>query len=251
MGFWVASTKNGSASGRAVLPTVTCRSCMASSKRGLRFGWCAVDLIGQDDVGKNRPFQKAALALARVAVLLYDFGAGDVGGHQVGRELDAMKRQVHRAGQRADHQCLGQPRHTFQQAVPAAEQGDQQLVDHLVLAHDDARQLVQQLLSSRRQFVDRCLRCGQILSSHSCSLTWLFSSSGDPQCVRWRIIRAMAGRHSGSLIWGAVRPAVAAYSGCCRRNRGASASWRASSAGSSWSASSVSTSAGSSLFTDS
>ena len=86
-------------------------------------------------------------------VFLNDFGAGDVGRHQVGRELDAAELQRQRVGQRADHQRLGQARHADQQAVAAGEQGDQQLLDHLPLADDHLRQLRSNLL----------IRCLQLL----------------------------------------------------------------------------------------
>ena len=50
--------------------------------------------------------------------------------------------QRQRIGQRADHQRLGQARHAHQQAVPAGEHGDQQLLDHLLLADDHLAQFV-------------------------------------------------------------------------------------------------------------
>ena len=106
------------------------------------------------------------------AVLLDDVGAGDVGGHQVGRELDAAERQIQRAGQRADQQRLGQPRHAFEHAVPAAEQADQQLLDDLVLADDHLRQLLADAVDGRAELfnhlaVGQCIRGG----SHA-GLAW-------------------------------------------------------------------------------
>ena len=103
---------------------------------------------------EQRPFEEAELARAGRAVLLDDVGAGDVGRHQVGRELDAAERQVQRAGQRADQQRLGQTRHAFQQAVAAAEQGDQQFLDHVVLADDHLRKLVEDLLAGVAQLAN-------------------------------------------------------------------------------------------------
>ena len=93
-------------------------------------------------LAKIGPCRNAKLARAGRLVFLNHFGAGDVGRHQVGRELDAVELERQRIGQRADHQRLGQPRHADQQAVPAGEQGDQQLLDHLLLADDDLAQLV-------------------------------------------------------------------------------------------------------------
>ena len=111
-------------------------------QRGLRLGRRAVDLVGQDHVGEHRARQETKLARARSLVFLDDLGAGDVGRHQVGRELDAVELQRQRIGQRADHQRLGQARHADQQAVAAGEDRDQQLLDHVALADDDLGELV-------------------------------------------------------------------------------------------------------------
>ena len=65
-----------------------------------------------------------------VFVFVQHVGAGDVRGHQVGRELDALELQVENLGQRADHQRLGQAGHADQQAVAAGEDGGEDLLDH-------------------------------------------------------------------------------------------------------------------------
>ncbi len=69
-------------------------------------------------------------------ILLEDVGAGDVGGHQVGGELDAVELEVEHLGQRRDQRGLRQPGHAHQQAVAAREEGDEQVVDELLLAVD-------------------------------------------------------------------------------------------------------------------
>ena len=112
---------------------------------GLRLGRRAVDLVGQDDVGEDRPPQELELADAGRLVLLDHLGAGDVRGHQVGRELDPVVGQVERIGQRVDHQRLGQAGHADQQAVPAGEDRDQQLLEDRVLADDDLGHLALEL----------------------------------------------------------------------------------------------------------
>ena len=73
-------------------------------------------------------------------VFFQHVGAGDVRGHQVGRELDALEADVENPRQRADHQRLGQARHAFQQAMAAGEDGGEDLLDHVVLADDDLLQ---------------------------------------------------------------------------------------------------------------
>ncbi len=134
-------TKNGSGRSNVVRPTVTSRSCIACKQRRLRLGRGAVDFVGQQDVGEDRPFDEAKTPLA-VLVFFQHVGAGDVRGHQVGRELDAFELHVQNAGQRADHQRLRQPRHALQQAMPAGEDGGEHLLDDLVLPNDDLLQLL-------------------------------------------------------------------------------------------------------------
>jgi hypothetical protein len=52
-----------------------------------------------------------ARSAARGAALLVEhLGAGDVGRHQVGRELDPLERQVEDLRERLDEQRLGQAR---------------------------------------------------------------------------------------------------------------------------------------------
>ena len=61
---------------------------------GLGLGRRAVDLVGQHHVGEDRSLEEDETAPAGLGVVLEDVGAGDVGRHQVGRELDALERQV-------------------------------------------------------------------------------------------------------------------------------------------------------------
>jgi hypothetical protein len=73
-----------------------------------------------------------------VAVLLVEhLRAGDVGRHQIRRELDALERQIEDLGECLDQQRLGQPGDAGDQAVTAGEQGHQDLIDDGVLADDD------------------------------------------------------------------------------------------------------------------
>ncbi len=90
-------------------------------QRGLRLGRRAVDLVGQDHVGEDRPLDELHPPVA-VARVFQDLRAGDVGRHQVGRELDPLELQVEDLRDRADEQRLGQARGAGDQAVPAGEQ---------------------------------------------------------------------------------------------------------------------------------
>ena len=72
---------------------------------------------------------------------MQDFRARDVTGHQVRRELDAVKVERQALGQRADHEGLGQAGHPLEHAMAAGEDADHQLLDDLVLPDDDAGNL--------------------------------------------------------------------------------------------------------------
>ena len=64
---------------------------------GLGLGRGAVDFVGQQQVGENRPLQELKSPAAGIRVFLEHVGAGDVRGHQVRRELDSPEGQVHRS----------------------------------------------------------------------------------------------------------------------------------------------------------
>ena len=70
------------------------------------------------------------------AVFVEHLGAGDVGRHQVGRELNPLEREIEDLRERLDQQCLGQAGHAGDQAMAAGEHRHQDLIDHLVLADD-------------------------------------------------------------------------------------------------------------------
>jgi hypothetical protein len=92
----VASTKNGAAA---------CSDCRAPCRkallhgfeqRRLRLGRRAVDFVGQQNVGEDRALHEGPGAVAGGGIFLDDVGAGDVGRHQVRRELDALEHQAQR-----------------------------------------------------------------------------------------------------------------------------------------------------------
>ena len=125
---------------------MTCRSCIASSSAACVLGGVRLISSASTTLAKIGPVHELQLPRAAGAVLLQHFGAGDVAGHQVGRELDALEVQRQALGQRAHHQRLGQARHAFEDAVPAGEDADQQLIEDLVLPHDHAGKLLPERL---------------------------------------------------------------------------------------------------------
>ena len=105
-------------------------------ERSLGLRGSSVDLVGEHEVGEERPRHEPQFPRPGGPVLVQDLGAGNIAGHEVGRELDPAEFQGQGLCQRVDHERLGQPGHPFQNAVAACEDGDQELVNHFVLADD-------------------------------------------------------------------------------------------------------------------
>ena len=118
-------------------------------QRGLDLGGRAVDLVGQQEVGEDRAELGAELAV----VGLPDAGADEVGGHEVGRELDAVEGAAEHVGERPHGQRLGEPGHALEQHVTAGQQRDEHALEHRVLADDDALALPQGRLQGAARLV--------------------------------------------------------------------------------------------------
>ena len=87
-------------------------------QRRLRLRRRAVDLVGEHDVGEHAA--RAELELVRRPVP--DRHADDVGGEEVGRELDAVPRRRDRAGDRLGERRLADAGHVLDEQVALGEQ---------------------------------------------------------------------------------------------------------------------------------
>ena len=88
-----------------------------------------------------------------VVGLSENVGAGDVRRHQVGRELNALERDVEDLGDRADHERLGQPGHADEQTMAAGEDRREDLFDDVILADDDFVQFLPHQLLVAAKFL--------------------------------------------------------------------------------------------------
>ncbi len=173
---------------------------------GLRLGGRAVDLVGQDDIGENRPPEKFELPHTAGLVFLDDLGARDVRRHQVGRELDPVVAQVKRIGQRVNHQRLGQPGHANQQAMSTGKDGDQQLLEDRVLSNNNLGHLPLELVEGILEPLDggQVIVTGTSLDrvcvAHAClpvcnfmdtSVRTLENSRNLPLCSSWVVARSL------------------------------------------------------------
>ena len=68
-------------------------------------------------------------------------GAHDVGGHQVGRELDAGELQFQRVGQSLDEHRFAQAGHSLKQGMAAGDDADEHMPHDVALAYNDLANL--------------------------------------------------------------------------------------------------------------
>ena len=108
----------------------------------LDLGGRAVDLVGEQEVGEDRPERRPELA----RLLVVDPRADQVGRDEVRRELDPLELAADRLGEGLDRHRLGQARDAFDEDVAAGQQRDDQALEEVVLADDDLLHLVQEPL---------------------------------------------------------------------------------------------------------
>ena len=125
---------NGAASGYVCAVDRDLALLHRLEQRRLRLRRRAVDLVGEHDVGEHAA--GAELELAGGAVP--DRHAGDVGGQQVGGELDAVPGAADRAGDRLGQRRLADAGDVLDEEVALGEQAHEREVDLLALALDHA-----------------------------------------------------------------------------------------------------------------
>ena len=125
----------------------------------------AIDFVSHQQLREDRSAHEAEGTLA-VSRLFHDFGAQNVGWHQIGRELHPARVEAENRAQRFHQFGLGKTWHADQQAVATGDQGHQGFLDHLGLTENDrpdggagGGNLLQRLLS----LPNRCLLDGDRL----------------------------------------------------------------------------------------
>ena len=98
------------------------------------FGGSPVDLVGEDQIRKDRPFLHDEVLVLRPI----DLGTDQVCRQQVGGKLNALKTGVDRLGQTCNGSGLGQPRNALDQQVPAGQQTNQHPVNKLILPDENS-----------------------------------------------------------------------------------------------------------------
>ena len=130
-------------------------------ERGLGLGGRAVDLVGQDDVGEDRPLHEPEASACRwswsssmISVPVMSLGIrSGVNWMRLNFRCSARARV-------ATVKRLGQARHADRQAVAAGEEADQHLLDHLLLADDHLVDLAPEQLAGPLDALDGLLGAG-------------------------------------------------------------------------------------------
>src|SRR5215471_8193912 len=103
----------------------------------LRLGGSPVDFVRENDVCKDRTFDEHARALAGGAVFFDDFGSGNVGRHQVRRELNALEIEMKHLSYGCNQQRLCKTGNAGDDGVAAGQHRYHHLVDDVFLSDDD------------------------------------------------------------------------------------------------------------------
>jgi hypothetical protein len=107
-------------------------------QRRLHLGRSAVDLVGEHEVGEDRPRRTTTPRCLRVE----DLRADEIRRQQVGGELHAAELGPDRPGQARYRERLGEAGQPFEQHVPVGEQRDQEPIHHFALAYEHAAEVL-------------------------------------------------------------------------------------------------------------
>src|ERR1041385_7008622 len=91
--------------------------------------------------------------------ILKNFCAGDVGRHEIRRELNALKLEVKNAGNRFHQERLCQARRTRDETMTASQERDEDLFDYFMLPDDDFGQFRKYLSAASGKALD-CFSLG-------------------------------------------------------------------------------------------
>ena len=104
---------------------------------GLGFGWGAVNFVGENDIGEDGAFDEFESAATWLIGFLEDFRAGDVTGHEIWGELDAIEVEGHQVGEGVNEEGFGEAWDAHEEGVTAGEDAGEELFDDRVLADDN------------------------------------------------------------------------------------------------------------------
>ncbi len=134
--------------------------------------------------------------LVAVVVGFHDHAADDVGGHEVGRELDARVADAERAREGAEQSGLAESGDAFEQDMSGGEQADENAIDHALLADDDFADFVAYFVEFRDRRIDGGFRCHSLMIEYRASCEG--GSRGARARIGWRVRVVSTGNHEAT-----------------------------------------------------
>jgi len=110
----------------------------AFEKAGLGARNSAVDLVGEEDIGHDRP----GLEGKTPVLLAVDIESRNVRGEQIRRELHPLEYPADASGEGLGDQCFPQAGDILQQHVPVRQKAHEQQFHDGLLAHDHLRHIL-------------------------------------------------------------------------------------------------------------
>ena len=132
-------------------------SCIASSKADWVLGVARLISSARTRLAKTGSGLELELPAA-FGALDHDVGADQVGGHQVGRELDPGELHLQGVGEGPDQEGLAQPRHAFEEDVAARDEGRQGAFDDVLVADDHLGDLGSEGVEARPELIELLLQ---------------------------------------------------------------------------------------------
>src|ERR1035438_4829827 len=156
-------------------------------QRGLRLGGRAVDFVGQQKGGEERALDQGKFRALQVV----DVGAGDVGGHQVRRKLDAFEIATERGGQGTRQQGLTETGDAFDEGVLVGEHHHQRIADDFILPDDHLANAGQDVFGGGLKLIE--VQSGPF----ACKTVWISRMASIGRAARSRRTASTPRRRSG------------------------------------------------------
>ena len=151
MGLIVARTKTGLGKIDVSPSTVTCRLPIASRR--------AECVALKDDLVENWSHLESETSTHGIVNINPD----DIGGNEVGSELNTFETAAKRFCERFGKCGLAGARNIFDQRVPAAQKGDQRASDRVPFSDEDPLHVIAHALGQRLDGERRCVCLGETL----------------------------------------------------------------------------------------
>ena len=125
----------------------------------MRSGGGTIDFVRQDDLVENWSHLESETSTHGIVNINPD----DIGGNEVGSELNTFEMAAERFCERFGKCGLAGARNIFDQRVPAAQKGDQRASDRVPFSDEDPLHVIAHALGQRLDGERRCVCLGETL----------------------------------------------------------------------------------------